>query len=99
MERTKVTKGEFLDLPVVTFRGEKYFISEVPNLEIASQGKTVEESVKNLREAVELYFDGEDVNKLLRESGFKPSTTISLEIARFSIKKVVNGRIKAIVSP
>ncbi|MCL2358896.1 MAG: type II toxin-antitoxin system HicB family antitoxin [Candidatus Bathyarchaeota archaeon] len=31
-----------------------------PELDIASQGKTVEETLRNLREAIELYLEDED---------------------------------------
>jgi predicted RNase H-like HicB family nuclease len=33
------------------------FVSLCPELDIASQGKTVEEAAANLREAVELFFE------------------------------------------
>ena len=38
-----------------------WYVSLCPELDIASQGKTVEEAVKNLQEAVELYLEDEDV--------------------------------------
>lgn len=38
-----------------------WYVSLCPELDIASQGKTVEEAVSNLREAVELYLEDEDV--------------------------------------
>ncbi|HHU15933.1 MAG TPA: type II toxin-antitoxin system HicB family antitoxin, partial [Lentisphaerae bacterium] len=36
------------------------FVSLCPELDIASQGKTVEEAAANLREAVELYLECAD---------------------------------------
>lgn len=38
-----------------------WYVSLCPELDIASQGKTVEEAVTNLQEAVELYLEDEDV--------------------------------------
>ena len=38
-----------------------WYVSLCPELDIASQGKTVEEAVNNLQEAVELYLEDEDV--------------------------------------
>ena len=38
-----------------------WYVSLCPELDIASQGKTVEEAVSNLQEAVELYLEDEDV--------------------------------------
>jgi len=37
-----------------------WYVSWCPELDIASQGKTVEEAVSNLKEAVELYLEDED---------------------------------------
>jgi predicted RNase H-like HicB family nuclease len=36
----------------------KWYVSLCPELDVASQGKTVEEAVENLREAVNLYRAG-----------------------------------------
>ena len=38
-----------------------WYVSLCPELDIASQGKTVEEAVSNLQEAVELYLEDGDV--------------------------------------
>lgn len=37
-----------------------WYVSWCPEVDIASQGKTVEEAVSNLKEAVELYLEDED---------------------------------------
>lgn len=37
-----------------------WYVSWCPELDIASQGKNVEEAVSNLKEAVELYIEDED---------------------------------------
>lgn len=39
-----------------------WYVSLCPELDIASQGRTVEEAVDNLKEAVELYLEDEDVS-------------------------------------
>ena len=39
----------------------KWYVSLCPELDVASQGRTIEEAVKNLQEAVELYLEDEDV--------------------------------------
>jgi len=41
-----------------------WYVSWCPELDIASQGKTVEEAVPNLKEAVELYLEDEDAISL-----------------------------------
>ena len=38
-------------------KGDKQFVALCPELNVASQGYTVEESLKNLKEAVELYIE------------------------------------------
>jgi len=40
------------------------FVSLCPELDIASQGETVEEASANLREAVELYFECADAQEI-----------------------------------
>jgi predicted RNase H-like HicB family nuclease len=41
---------------------DDWYVSWCPDIDIASQGKTVEEAVANLKEAVELYLEDEDVS-------------------------------------
>ncbi|MDW7731596.1 MAG: type II toxin-antitoxin system HicB family antitoxin [Methanolobus sp.] len=43
-------------------REEDWYVSWCPELDVASQGKTVEEALVNLKEAVELYLEDEDVS-------------------------------------
>ena len=38
-------------------KGEKQFVALCPELDVVSQGYTVEEALKNLKEAVELYIE------------------------------------------
>ena len=38
-------------------KGEKQFVALCPDLDVVSQGYTIEESLKNLKEAVELYIE------------------------------------------
>ncbi|MBI1935549.1 type II toxin-antitoxin system HicB family antitoxin [Candidatus Woesearchaeota archaeon] len=44
-----------MDLTAVIRKGEKQFVALCPELDVASQGHTIEESIKNLKEACELY--------------------------------------------
>ncbi|MFH1119626.1 MAG: type II toxin-antitoxin system HicB family antitoxin [Bacteroidota bacterium] len=41
----------------IVYREGKYFVSQCLNVEVASFGKTVEEATKNLKEALDLYFE------------------------------------------
>ena len=41
----------------VVYREDKYFVSKCLNVEVSSFGETIEEAIKNLKEAVELYLE------------------------------------------
>ena len=40
---------------------EDVFIAQACEVEVASQGRTVAQALANLQEALELYFEGEDI--------------------------------------
>jgi predicted RNase H-like HicB family nuclease len=42
-------------------RGEKFYVAECWELAVVTQGRTLDEVVSNLREAIALHFHGEDV--------------------------------------
>lgn len=46
-----------MDFTAVIKKGEKQFVALCPELDVVSQGPTVEKSIENLREAVELYIE------------------------------------------
>jgi len=41
----------------IIYKEGKYFVSQCLNVDISSFGETVDKAVKNLKEALELYFD------------------------------------------
>jgi predicted RNase H-like HicB family nuclease len=51
----KIKRKAFLT--AVIQRSEKYFVALCPELDVVSQGKTVEEARRNIREAVELFLE------------------------------------------
>jgi predicted RNase H-like HicB family nuclease len=55
--------GGSLELSAVVWREERLYVALCPELDVASQGKSVEEALRNLKEALELYLDDEDVEK------------------------------------
>lgn len=63
----KIIRGGFIDFPVVTFKEKDRWVSRVPDIHISSQGKTIEESREKLKEAVELFFEDENIEKLIKE--------------------------------
>jgi predicted RNase H-like HicB family nuclease len=46
-----------MDLTAIIRKGDKQFIALCPEIDVVSQGYTVEESLSNLKEAVELYME------------------------------------------
>lgn len=46
-----------LDLKYATWKEGKYYVAQCLNVDISSFGKTQEEALKNLEEALELYFE------------------------------------------
>jgi predicted RNase H-like HicB family nuclease len=50
-----------MKLSAIVQKEGKWYVSLCPEVDIASQGKTVEEAILNLREAVEMYLEDEDV--------------------------------------
>jgi predicted RNase H-like HicB family nuclease len=48
----------------VVSQEKDWVVAVCPELDVASEGKTVEAAVENLKEAVELYLEGEDLETL-----------------------------------
>ena len=58
---------------VITKEGN-YYIALCPELDIASQGKKVEEALSNLKEAIALYLEDEDAK--VPKQDFNPLVTL-----------------------
>ena len=56
---------ETLSFSGVVWKEEELYVAWCPKLDIASQGKRIEEALDNLREAIELYLEDEDVTSLM----------------------------------
>jgi predicted RNase H-like HicB family nuclease len=52
-----------LELSAVVWREDGIYVALCPEFDVASQGKSVEEALGNLKEALELYLEDEDVEK------------------------------------
>lgn len=42
-------------------KGEKYYVAECHEIPVVTQGKTLDEAVSNLKEAVSLHLEGEEI--------------------------------------
>ncbi len=46
-----------MELTAIIKKGEKQYVALCPEIDVVSQGYTIEEALKNLKEAVELYVE------------------------------------------
>ncbi|MDQ7837944.1 MAG: type II toxin-antitoxin system HicB family antitoxin [Thermodesulfobacteriota bacterium] len=60
------------------YKGEKYYIAECIDLPVVTQGKTLDELAVNLKEAVELHLEGENLADY--DLAPQPSILANLEI-------------------
>ena len=58
-KKSKKIKVKTIELSAVIWKEGKWYVVNCPQLGIASQGKTIEEARKNIREAAELYLEEE----------------------------------------
>ncbi len=59
---------EFRQLTAIIEREDDGYVALCPELDIASQGGSIEEARDNLREAVELFFETADPSEIVRRS-------------------------------
>lgn len=50
------------EIDYIIWKEDKYYVSQCLNFEVSSFGETIEESINNLLEAVELYLEDEKVD-------------------------------------
>ena len=78
-----------MDFTAVIKKGKKQFVALCPEVDVVSQGYTIEEAIKNLKEAVEIYVE---------EMGFPddmtPEDTV---IAHFEVTQ--HGKVASPVRP
>ena len=48
---------------VKIYKGEKYYVAECVDLPVVSQGKTLDEAARNIREAIDLHLVGENLEE------------------------------------
>jgi len=65
-------------IQVKIYKGEKCYVAECIDLPVVTQGKTLDEVVENVKEAIDLHLEGED----LREWDILPdfSILVNLEV-------------------
>ncbi|MBU3926009.1 type II toxin-antitoxin system HicB family antitoxin [Patescibacteria group bacterium] len=61
------------------YKGDKYYIAQGVDLPIVTQGKTLDELTNNIKEAVDLQLEGENLADFDLESS--PSVLVNMELA------------------
>jgi len=64
-------------------KGEKYYIGECIEIDVITQGKTIDETIKNLKEAVILYFEGEKLDNF--ELSGEPAITFPINVKEYAV--------------
>lgn len=62
-------------------RGKIAFVAFCPELGVTSQGRTEKTALSNLKEAVELYLEDEDIQKMLKESPIKKAKVATIAVS------------------
>ncbi len=65
-------------IKVFITKGEKYFVAECLELSLVTQGKTIDETIANLNEAIALHLEGENLEDY--DLAPNPSLLITMEL-------------------
>jgi len=60
------------------YKGKDYYVAECMDMAVITQGKTLDETMKNLQEAVSLHLEGEDLSYF--DLVLNPSLLVTLEL-------------------
>ncbi len=65
----------------VVFEGDRFFVADCLEIPVVTQGLTIDETLSNLREAVALHMEDEDLEEvgLVRNPTISVSVTLELE--------------------
>ena len=58
----------------VVVKGQVAYVARCPELGVTSQGKTEKSALENLKEAMELYLEDEDVQKEIKKNPIHKAT-------------------------
>ena len=70
-----------MKLTAIIKKGEKQYVALCPEIDVVSQGYTVEEAVKNLKEAIELYIEIEGIPEGISN---QEALIISIEVENYA---------------
>ena len=67
-------------LSVLITKEKNWYVARCPELDVTSQGKTIEKAKKNLREAVELYIESFGLANLPKTKSEPILTTMEIKV-------------------
>ena len=65
-------------IKTVVRKGETHYVAECVEVAIVTQGKTLDETINNLKEAVELHLEGENLAELGLAAN--PTLIVTMEV-------------------
>jgi len=68
-------------IQVRIYKGENYYVAECVDLPVVTQGKTLDEVAANIREAIDLHLEGENLEDWDILPGFSILANLELEPA------------------
>ena len=69
-------------IQVKIYKGERYYVAECVDLPVVTQGKTLDEAVENIRQAIDLHLEGENLEDWDILPDFSILANLELEPAR-----------------
>lgn len=80
VEAGAITKREYMRrnvIQIILYPGDKSgYVAECVSLPVVTQGATIDETVKNMQEALTLHLEGED----MEEMGFSPHAPLMVSM-------------------
>jgi len=65
-------------IKAIVRKGESHYVAECVEIAVVTQAKTLDETIKNLQEAVELHLQGENLTELGLASN--PTLIVTMEL-------------------
>ena len=78
---------KILGFSVVAFRDGNSYSSWCPDLDVASQGDTIEEALANLKEAIELHLEclsKDELKEILKRQGTRLFATLEIPVPQLA---------------
>ncbi len=65
-------------IKVYISQGEKYYVAQCLEIDVVTQGKTINQVIQNMREAINLHLEGEDLTEYNLSAN--PTMLITMEL-------------------